>query len=523
MLNTFRRASWAVLALPFLTACATGPTGSAGRVAIDGDLREWGHGVVTSADGDSLYFRFSPGEEMTLQATNETTRLVFDLDNDPSTGKQLVGPPDVGTLGVDLEVLFSPPLSEIDPEVARRVIDRRIQRGQPASAFTGGMEAFVYSGGVLTRHKHGDIGFLAGPTYAAKYFEARIDRHAPTLAGTGIDLAGSARGIVLVTGGNGEVLRYSDPMVFTMPDLAAPQAVEVGLPAQPEGTIRVMSMNVLHGKPIENPEPFARLIKAIKPDVILLQEADDMTNESLESWLSEYVGVLPSKHAWAAGVQGLEGGVGSWDAAAAPDLGVAIATPHLVTREFAEPVVIADPETGRDRTVRAVFAQVSTPRGDVLACSTHLKCCGSAGSREDEIRITEVGAINRRYAEIAAALASESGENEEARLIGGDMNLVGSRAPIDLLARGLGDHGRDLQPAPTPALGTNAWYTWRDDSNEFGPGRLDWILIGDAKVVQSFSLDTRLIDPAVLAECGIEPGDGAVSDHLPVVVDLKPN
>jgi endonuclease/exonuclease/phosphatase family metal-dependent hydrolase len=514
---------WALLGLPFLPACSTG-SGSSRGLVIDGDTGDWRSGMVTQADGDALYFRFSPGRAGTLQANDETTRLVFDLDNDPATGKALVGPPEVGTLGVDLEILFSPPLSELPPDEASRIVNRRAQRGEPASDFTTGTTIVRHGpGGVITRHNHADAGFLSGPTYAADWFEARLDRHAPALAGSGIDRAGTGRGIVLITDGRGEVARYSDPFSFILPEpFTDTGPSHAAIPAQAPGTIRVMSMNVLRGKPITEPAPFARLIAAVAPDVILFQEADDMTSDSLESWLTGYVGPIAGKHEWSESVQGLSGGSGSWDAVAMPDLGVAIATPHLIAEDYTAPVTICDPDSGRDRPVRAVFAMISTPAGDILACSTHLKCCGSAGSLEDRIRYAETEAINARFAELAEFVTALTGRDIEARIIGGDMNLVGTRGPLETLGAGIGPRGGDLTPVDAPVLGDNVAYTWRDDRSAFGPGRLDWILAGDARVERAFALDTRLIDPAVLAQVGLEPADSAVSDHLPLVVDLKP-
>ncbi len=511
----------ALLTLPLVGACAA-QHGGARTATIDGDLGEWRGGVVSISTPDAVYFRFSPGEVCNLQANDETTRLVFDLDNDPATGDRLDGPPDVGTLGVDMEILMSPPLTAIDPGAAQHIINRRIQRGQPASPYVGGLTVLTHVDGVTSRFKHAAAGFIASPTYAADMFEARLDRHAPGFRGTGLQRAGTARGIVLVTDAAGNVVRYSDPIEFELPEMGPARLARPALPDQPAGTIRVMSMNVLHGKPLVNPEPFARIIAAVKPDVILLQEADDMTDDSLKAWLNGYVGPLPGKQDWAEGVQGLAGEVGTWDAVADPDLGVAVATPHLVARRFGEPVTVTDPTSGRPRTSRAVFALVSTPNGDVLACSTHLKCCGSAGSREDLIRKAETAAINERFAAIASTLRQESGVDDEVRLIAGDMNLVGTRDPVDIIRRGLDTGGGDLIAVDTPVLAGDAWYTWRDDRNAFSPGRLDWVLVGDARPVQSFALDLRLIDPEVLTEWGLRPGDTGVSDHLPVVVDIRP-
>lgn len=508
-----------------LTSCSSGSTGSTRGFVLDGDTQEWNGGLTTRADAETVSFIFSPGEEATLQSNDETTRLLFDLDNDPATGSPLVGPPDVGTLGIDLEVLMSPLLTDLDPRHAASVRNRRAERGQPASPFNSGVQIVRHdASGLTTRHKHSEVGFFATPTYASEFFEARLDRTAAALRGSGLDSAGTAKGIVLMTGGAGEVVRYSDPIVFVLPEAASEKRLSTqGIPKQAAGTIRVLSMNVLRGKPKTEPAPFARLIAAVEPDVILFQEADDFDAQSLEAWLSGYVGPMPSKHAWAAGVQGMSGGgVGAWDAVSLPDLGVAIATPHVISATYDQPIEIADPESGRTRTVRAITALVSTPEGEILACSTHLKCCGSAGSREDLIRYAETGAINASFAATADDIRQDLGREIDAKIIGGDMNLVGTRGPLEILRAGLASNGNDLSPAPTRAIGDTAMYTWRDDRSSFGPGRLDWFLTGDARVAQSFSLDTRLIDPDTLALWGLNQDDSAVSDHLPVVVDLKP-
>ena len=524
----------AAISASLLTGCAATQSHSrALDFGVDGDMSEWRGGGNTIATADAVYFRFSPGEVATIQANDETTRLIFDLDDDAQTGKPLPGPPEIGTLGVDLEILLSPPVSSLSASDADRVRQRAARSGGPAPKLTMGVNVLRHDGpNTFTRLGHADVGFVAGPTYASEWYEARLDRHAPALAGTGLaggQLAdgGRARGLVLVTDGDGRVVRYSDPLEFVLPELGPERRpTNVGIPAQRAGTIRVLSMNVLRGKPATEPAAFARLIAAVQPDVLLLQEADDFDSDRLEAWLSGYVGSLPAKHEWADGVQSLAGGVGAWDAVAIADAGVAIATPHLITGTYDDPIVIADPspgaEPGSTRTVRAVAAMVSTPLGDVLALSTHLKCCGSDGSREDMIRMAETSAINERFGAIADAAVAGEGRRIAARLIGGDLNLVGSRGPMENLAAGLSGSGGDLTPAETPILGYDAAYTWRNDRSSFGPGRLDWFLVGDARVVGSFAVDTRLIDPATLAALGLEPDDSAISDHLPVVVDLKP-
>jgi endonuclease/exonuclease/phosphatase family metal-dependent hydrolase len=188
------------------------------------------------------------------------------------------------------------------------------------------------------------------------------------------------------------------------------------------------------------------------------------------------------------------------------------ATISPITADLLGPEVSA----GQGQHVRFVAASIVTPLGEVLAGSTHLKCCGFAGSEEDARRIAEAAAINNAYRTIAGATAPAL------RVIGGDMNLVGSRTPIDMLRASLDADGSDMDIAPALVLGDAAYYTWADDANNFSPGRLDWLLIGDAqaRVVNAFALDTTRLSDAALSQAGLQRTDSRASDHMPVVVDL---
>jgi len=73
-------------------------------------------------------------------------------------------------------------------------------------------------------------------------------------------------------------------------------------------------------------------------------------------------------------------------------------------------------------------------------------------------------------------------------------------------------------------LGDNAMYTWFDAGNAFTPGRLDYLLYSDAvaEAVNSFVLDTGVMSEAALARVGLDADDTSNSDHLPVVLDVRP-
>jgi endonuclease/exonuclease/phosphatase family metal-dependent hydrolase len=108
------------------------------------------------------------------------------------------------------------------------------------------------------------------------------------------------------------------------------------------------------------------------------------------------------------------------------------------------------------------------------------------------------------------------------RIIGGDLNLVGSRTPLDVLVRQL-DGGQDLAVAEPVVLGTPIKYTWYDNATDFTPGRLDYITYSTSslEVSRAFVLDTTILAEESLYRIGLSPNDTLGSDHLPVVVDFR--
>jgi endonuclease/exonuclease/phosphatase family metal-dependent hydrolase len=148
----------------------------------------------------------------------------------------------------------------------------------------------------------------------------------------------------------------------------------------------------------------------------------------------------------------------------------------------------------------------------------HLKCCGTAGSAEDKTRMAQAAKINETW---RSALARDG---SKVRVLGGDLNLVGSRAPLETLLAGLDSDGSALAVANPQILGDAAELTWRDGKTEFPPGRLDYIAYSGAtaEVAQAFVVDTGRFSAKALASMGLDSDDTGASDHLPVVVDLVP-
>jgi endonuclease/exonuclease/phosphatase family metal-dependent hydrolase len=171
-----------------------------------------------------------------------------------------------------------------------------------------------------------------------------------------------------------------------------------------------------------------------------------------------------------------------------------------------------------DNALRFVGALVHAGRADVAVASIHLKCCGGKDGREDLARMAEARLINRLFGEALGKSPAPI------RLIAGDFNLVGSRPPLDLVRAGLDLDGSELAVAEPLVLGDRAPTTWIDPTTPFTPGRLDFAVYSDSTAApeQAFVLDTTLLSDAALARAGLQRLDSRASDHMPVVIDLRP-
>jgi endonuclease/exonuclease/phosphatase family metal-dependent hydrolase len=454
----------------------------AGAVKLDGRFGEWPATASTIADANWVYFRVTvDGQAKPLQASDSTLALWLDVDDNPATGKQMPSPRVAAAIGVDLVVEFSPQ--------------------DDSGKATSGVAAYTFdASGAKVVLSQAQLELAAAPTVAASSYEIRISRYpdpsaAPVLSRL-LSAAGQARGMFVLVE-NAKVVGWSDPEALRLP-AAGKGRPEAGLtvPAKAPGTIRVMSYNVLKNEPAKNPGPFARMIQVIKPDVILFQEwdADEAT---ARAWFTAVVS-----------------GETKWYAASGKGGDVLIVSPHPIRPLLTESVRAE----GVTNPVRFVSGIVSTPQGDFAVGSTHLKCCGTVGSSEDKRRIAEATAIR---AAMDSALGATS---TPVRIIGGDLNLVGSSTPLEILGAKLDFDGSSLSPVEAEVLGDPAVFTWFNTAERFPPGRLDYILFSDstATAVNSFILDTRRLNQKALAAMGLDRNDSAASDHMPLVVDLKP-
>lgn len=491
LLRTLAPLSLALLA----GACTTRPASVASpmdaaepiSIVIDGDTSEWPATLAAMADEHYLYTRFSVADEQfTLQSAPRSVSLWVDCDANASTGAAVKGRD--GAIGADMQVLFSP-------------------------GGRGGVKllALDSTGGSRELSK-ADFDLVFAPTYASSWYELRICRtpqDKASLPATGLLAPGRIKGFASVLDANGLVAAASDTFTVETDEtcVGGRRLTAEDLPTAPEGALRVVSWNVELSKPMESPAPFARVIKALKPDVMLMQEWEKGDAAEVDAWFEQHVG-------------------GAWNVRKAPGTmatggGVLIATRFEVVggeRQGIECTFRNDAGEQETKPVRFIDATLNTPMGPVQVGSMHLKSRGTKDSVEDRRRMAEARAVNAAFAGNASAAAAPR------RIMSGDLNLVGSRPPLDILRAGIDADGSDLTPAAAMVHGDLAFYTWQDDKSPFSPGRLDWIVYSDSNLKEqaAFVLDAARLDESVLTKLGIERGDTAAADHLPVVLDLVP-
>lgn len=464
-------------------------------IALDGEFGDWdevpalyedimGDGGTTGIDlgtikaahdGDYLYLYFEAGTEMSLGGGQFLT-VYLDTDNRKTTGYEYRG------LGAELQWIFG-------------------QRGGK-----------VFRSGGLIPVLYADVGFRGGPTVTSNRFEVAFSRHVKidgekllevgpviialadhTWNGQGVEDGDAAPEL-------GTLLRYH------LSEEVPPSKVPTPLDRAAGTRLRVVSWNSLYTGLLdpERAPHFKRILKAIDPDVICLQEAwyGLETVAALDEW-------LPLEE-------------GHWEVSSYGNQ----VTLSRVPIEYGWPGGYGLLEESILQTT------VVDPAGDrVIVFNAHL-----AWGDQDEARQRQADGF------IAYLRAMSNGQEGMDVPEGtpfvflGDLNLVGDAQQLVTLLTGdiqnEAEFGEDFAPdwdgtplLTPPLLQTERrmGYTWRADAGSYWPGRLDYALIPDSVVelAGGFLLYTPSMSQEILAMHGLHADDSpAASDHLPLILDL---
>ena len=475
-------------------------------VAIDGSFDDWQRveqgiddsgdvsdseldigGVWIQHEPEFVHIMISLNREVNMQRLDGSLKMLIDGDGKADTGDERHN-----MRGVDVEIHFTPKNSR-DPAVPGMGV---------------GLESTTYSPAASDKEaqlSHSDLGFFFAPTYAAKRIECRIKRSS-SLPNTPPLFRGDKVSFKLVLlNTDGSLVDETDVLSHGLTSAKIDEIAKPidSLPLKIAGSTRLVSWNVLYGNMLKRPDIAGRILNALDPDVLFLQEMTDQDSaDSIRSFLNSKLS--RTGNSWNV-LFGAGGG----------PLRCAIAS-RLPIESIDSVALIPYPDRP-NRQVRIVGGVVQTGGRRILLSSVHLKCCGRIGSREDEARLEEVTLINQ------AIRAASSADRFDAVVIGGDLNLVGGYAPIKSLAAGIDVDGTDLTILEPFQLGGRSNTTWSDRNSSFSPGRLDYVLISDhsLKASQAFVFDSADLSEDWLRTYSADTSDSStVSDHFPLVVDL---
>jgi Endonuclease/Exonuclease/phosphatase family len=502
-----RSTAAALLALLAAGAAAA----QAGPVVLDGSWDEWRGtpGIIDPADApapyadvrsasvrhdaDAVYLSLGVERPVALQGMPGTLVLLLDTDDDPRTGWTLHG-----KRGIEAAIEFS---------------------GRPRR---GGSRAGVWLRTAPDSVVPANVaGVAAAPSHAATWFEIRIPRGGPVPLGRRMGI----RFLSL----DAEDRVVDDSGLFG-PDLGepAPRPTPPGhgasdpLARAPGTDFRVVSWNVGREDMFRQPDGFGALLRPLAPDLLLLDEvAGGHSAEEVEALLNR---VLPGDRPWRA-VYGVSGGS---QRGVVATRGSAPRTVAPFDRELPHPdsaralAPATDPWL-RDRLwsrVPATGAVVEVGGRRLFAVTVDLEAAGTPGSPRDRLRRMEALVIHEAARE--AFFTSLRPAGVDGILLAGDLNLVGTREPLDILTAPAGD-GPAFSVAQPLRLDGTSTATWENAVEPFTPTRLDFVLYHPRalEVAGGFVFRAADLSPEWRARHGLTADASLVTDHLPVVTDFR--
>jgi hypothetical protein len=457
--------------------------------------------IQASADGRHIFFSVETRRPVNAQAMRGTVSILLDTDDDPSTGETVEG-----LHGVDLVVELSRP-------------DRANEYG-----YGSGMAVReIGPTGVLgPRANANRRDLVVAPTSSASRFEIRLGR-AREGGGGYADLSGPTARVGIVFTSGGRIVDRTESVALLLPPLDDTEPSPWSEPLGPTGDVRVLVWNVSSESFRDRPERFARVIAAVDPGVLLLDEVyGAVTEAEVQAFLSRPEMDMGAPWEFVLGTSGgrqktvVASRIGIWPEPALQQFPYPEGTLDALTERFPDARRLFDLE--RERGLASVGAWVPVTGRPVLFVPIDLQSAGYDGSFQDELRILQTQTLRNLIARALGASDPSPGV-----VIGGDLNLVGSPTPLDSLVRGL-DAGSDLIPLDTYRLTDRSMATWRNDRQPFTPGRLDFVLISGSSLSaeRAFAFDPNELSEDLRIQLGVDPEDPvSTSDHLPLVVDLS--
>lgn len=298
--------------------------------------------------------------------------------------------------------------------------------------------------------------------------------------------------------------------------------------AAPPSAFRALVWNVGDSSFVVHPTTFRGVLRAADADVLILDEVGG------EIEPSELIPILRGLRGEADTVWHLAWGVGGDYQRTV----IASREPVEPLREFSplpftrttQPVFDRAPDSLHarlrrdfDRGVATNGAVVRSGGRRLLVVGLDLWARGTRDSWEEARRRVEAATIRDAVGRVLARLSSE-GRAVDGVVLGGDMNLVAGRAPLDTLTASPGAGWRPLAIAPAlHADGLSRW-TWDGRGTPFHSRQMDLTLYSPEalSVEQARVFDSEQMAPEELARFGLgADASKSLSRHRPVIVSFR--
>jgi len=457
------------------------------------DLRE----LKVQDDPTWVYLALSWDGTVNAQGMPGSVRMLLDADGDSATGARVAD------------------LAGVDAVVELSRLDRPRGNGYGAGNGLRPVTAEKRDTGTILSGALG--GLTVAPTHAASRIELRV-RRGTELPGVAPLFQGSTIRVQVLFGTESGIEDRTDTAThaaLTPAAPAVPLAPADSVALQP-GHVRVVAWNVSGTRPRDEPAAFGRVMAALAPEVILLDEVwETVTAESIQ----ELLAAIPGAGPWNVHV-GQSGGRQKTVVAsrrplrAVEGMRVMSYPPGVLDSLVRTAGLRPRLEEIEERAGLAMTGAWVTIEGrEVLFVPFDLQSAGYAGSPEDGLRVLQATLLQ------TAVREALRGAKDSLVILGGDVNLVGSDEPLRILEA----DGR--QRARLLRLADGTLDTWRNPKQDlFTPGRLDYLISGGAglRFVRGFPFEPAELSPEALQRLGLRAGDAAtISDHLPLVGDFQ--
>lgn len=523
----------AVAALTALSACGTGRgvrTTTGARAAatrlpiqLDGHFDDWtGVPVWSQAAASSRpleaawatddthwwYLSFSVRDSVSHSGMPGTLHLLIDTDDRTQTGGTVFDAA-VGLAGVDVALDLS-----------------RADKTQGNGVGAGAALRTVGPTGLGAYRSAYDLDVVALPSWSATRFELRIARGGTRDGFAQLGSTVRARLVFESTSGAITALPAARYTFATPLDTRSRTQLVSAIPSAANGAVRVVQWNVSEGS-FRSPANHAKLLAAVAPDVVLL---DEVYAETSDSTLADFFArpELAALGRWRFAYSRSGGRQHAVVATRDRDIRQA---PSMVRMEY--PVGVLDsvramvPAAAQRLFDIEATAQLSSTGAwitldgiETLFVALDLQSGGFFRNAQDQLRVLQSRAIRAAVQRELAPRATRG-----ALVIAGDFNAIGSYESIHTLQQGLDVDGSDLALSDASRLSERSLVTWSDPKvGQFLPGRLDLTLYADAAFERTggFTFSSADLTPAFAASLSVTPETSErAADHLIVVTDLR--